>query len=129
MNKICREQRLARDRPADFFGAANILPIRVGRLNSVWDDGRSEPDWNSIMMYPSNCGGTVVNGVAQNVLTKIGGELITQNGRPTQRDVEGLKKLYSVREKFGKSLLNDPGNALKGAFDKMRKKDPDVPCL
>lgn len=130
MNKACLDGDTARGPPYRFFGAANLLPIKAGNLvNSVFDDGRSEPDWNSIMIYPSDCGGVLVGGVKQNVLTRRNGDLIPKNLRPSARDVEGLKKLYGVNTAFRKSLLNDPGNALKGAFDKIRKQDPDVPCL
>jgi hypothetical protein len=45
-NKICRDQRVAGAQ--QFAGGFNYIPI-TDEPNTI-DDGRSEPDWDSIMI-------------------------------------------------------------------------------
>ncbi len=78
---------------------------------------------------PSNAGGKTVNGVKQNVLTKMNGDLIQPNSKPSQQDVKGLKKMYGFKTSNGIiSNLGATGSRLKNTFMNIRKKDPDSSC-
>ncbi|KAK4143424.1 uncharacterized protein C8A04DRAFT_28849 [Dichotomopilus funicola] len=123
-NEICRDR--AKASRAKFAGGFNYIPI-TDEPGTI-DDERSEPDWQSIMLYPSNAGGKVVGGVKQNVLTKPDGSIIDPVSRPSKRDVAGLKKMYGVKTNFFGKFLGDKSNPLKNIFDRTRKKDPDSGC-
>ncbi|KAK4154118.1 hypothetical protein C8A00DRAFT_14756 [Chaetomidium leptoderma] len=122
-NEICRDRDKASR--SKFAGGFNYIPIDDA---GMIDDGQSEPDWLSIMLYPSNAGGKTVGGVKQNVITKLNGDLIGPVSKPSKRDVQGLKKMYGVKTSFFGKILGDKSNPLKNIFDKIRKKDPDSGC-
>ncbi|KAK4040083.1 hypothetical protein C8A01DRAFT_15991 [Parachaetomium inaequale] len=123
-NKICRNRGQAGAQ--QFAGGFNYIPI-TDEPNTI-DDGRNEPDWDSIMLYPSHAGGKIVAGVKQVVLTKRNGDLIQPVFKPSKRDVAGLKKMYGVKSSFLGKILGDTGNSLKNKFDSIRKKDKDSGC-
>lgn len=67
-------------------------------------------DWKSIMLYASAIGGTVVNGVPQNVYTKASdGSVVTYNKTPSQRDVNKFNALYSEKAPYPNPCLINQG--------------------
>ncbi len=70
-----------------------------------------------------------MNGVKQNVLTKMNGDVIQPNSRPSQRDVSGLKRMYGVKSSLVGKLLGDRSNPFKNIFDKVRRNDQDSSCM
>ncbi|KAK3292953.1 uncharacterized protein B0H64DRAFT_434245 [Chaetomium fimeti] len=124
-NEICRDRSKASR--AKFAGGFNYVPI-TDEPGTI-DDERNEPDWESIMLYPSNAGGRVdASGQKLNVLTKRNGDLIDPVSKPSRRDIAGLKKMYGVKTSFFAKLLNDKSNPLRNMFDGIRKKDRDSGC-
>lgn len=123
-NDICRSRTEAM--AVDFAGGLNYLPVDS---QGTIDGGKDQPDWDSIMLYPSNTGGKIVDGVKQKVLFKIGGADITPNFKPSKNDVKGLRAMYGIKgPSWSGKLLNDVGSSLKGTFDSIRKKDKDSKC-
>jgi hypothetical protein len=78
-----------------------------------------EPDWESIMIYGT--GGS-------SVLTKPNGVTIKQNLAPSQKDVMGLKKLYSISPSSKFNPLGSKSNTKLNKFKDIRKKDKDSGC-
>jgi hypothetical protein len=78
-----------------------------------------EPDWESIMIY-----GTGDN----SVLTKPNGVAIKHNLAPSQKDVAGLKKLYSISPSSKFNPLGSKSNTQLNKFKDIRKKDKDSGC-
>jgi hypothetical protein len=78
---------------------------------------------------PSTAGGKTVDGVKQNVLTKMNGDLIMPNTKPSAQDVKGLKKMYGVKTSNG--IIGNLGASSSKFFNKfkiIRKGDPDSNC-
>ncbi|OAA80521.1 Metallopeptidase, catalytic domain protein [Akanthomyces lecanii RCEF 1005] len=103
------------------FSGHDYLPIE----HAKWEQGRKEPDYDSIMIYPSDCGakpGTKI------LLQKPSGKDIDPVYKPTKNDVKGLKTLYSMPTSKTKKFLGAIGSAVKDTFDKDRKKDSDSTC-
>ncbi|KAG7294073.1 hypothetical protein NEMBOFW57_004135 [Staphylotrichum longicolle] len=122
-NQICRDRfRAIR---GQFAGGLNYLPIDEP---GMVDDGKDAPDWESIMLYPSNAGGKTVGGVKQPVLAKRHGDLIALNFKPSKRDVQASGSQENSSNFIGQ-LLNVKSNKPKNIFDKVRKKDPDSSCV
>ncbi|KAG7286883.1 hypothetical protein NEMBOFW57_009201 [Staphylotrichum longicolle] len=124
-NSLCRKHAYAER--SKFAGGINYLPMDS---EGMIDGDKSEPDWDSIMLYPSNAGGRTVGGVKQNVITKPNGDLIQPNSKPSQQDVKGLKKMYGV--KIDRGFIGNLGASTSKFLNKVktiRKKDPDASCL
>ncbi|KAL5896241.1 hypothetical protein ACKVWM_001459 [Pyricularia oryzae] len=92
------EESVADDRPegkVPFFGKAD-QPFG----DAQWDTTRREPDWASVMIYPSfpgNADGGAGKDMAA-LLTKPNGDLMKPVTKLRHLDVEGLKRMYSVSQ-------------------------------
>ncbi|KAI6626255.1 hypothetical protein MCOR07_002524 [Pyricularia oryzae] len=70
------------------------------RPEGKWDTTRREPDWASVMIYPSFSGNTD-RGAGKDMaalLTKPNGDLMKLVTKLRHLDVEGLKRMYSVSQ-------------------------------
>ncbi|KAL1957766.1 hypothetical protein VTO42DRAFT_5484 [Malbranchea cinnamomea] len=123
---MCRSRSAAR--AVKFRGAYNWLPVKDEPTQ--WDDSRKEPDYESIMIYPSMAGG---KGTAPNkqlvLLKKPDGDPIQPVSRPSQFDVKGLYHMYRAPKPKIKQLFAAAGSPFKNAIEKIRKKDPDSSCV
>ncbi|KAI8959038.1 hypothetical protein F5Y11DRAFT_16891 [Daldinia sp. FL1419] len=123
---LCHSRKIASDWM--FAGGLNYLPVLSG---GQWDK-KSQPDYTSIMIYPSTAGnGNTGSGTGQAILlTKPNGDVIKPVTRPSSLDIEGLRKMYkgSPKKSVGK-LLNRKGSELFNTFKNVLKKDPDAGCL
>ncbi|KAI1373923.1 hypothetical protein F4677DRAFT_184063 [Hypoxylon crocopeplum] len=124
--KICRKRADASG--WEFAGGLNYLPVLSG---AQWDK-KKEPDWTSIMIYPSTAGnGNAGDGTGEAILlTKPNGDVIKPVTRPSSLDVEGLRKMYkgSPKKSIGK-LLNRKGSQFFNKFKSVLGKDQDAGCL
>lgn len=115
MKKACTSRAFAK---ANRFSAAEFLPF-IDSTAYRTSKTATEPDWDSIMIYDSNMG---------SALTKPNGDAIKQVLAPSQHDVEGLKKLYSISTSSRFNPLGSKSNAKKNAFTEIRKKERDSGC-
>ncbi|KAI1931952.1 hypothetical protein LOZ65_000986 [Ophidiomyces ophidiicola] len=111
------------------FSAQDYLPI----VNEpVLASKKKEPDWESIMIYPSGAGGkgSAAPGMDNRlpILKKPDGNPIPINVTPSERDVNGLKKLYGYNPKTKWTALGDKASEYKKKFDDMRRSDKDSGC-
>ncbi|KAI2778252.1 hypothetical protein F4815DRAFT_251511 [Daldinia loculata] len=122
---LCHSRKIASD--WSFAGGLNYLPVLSG---GQWDK-KKQPDWTSIMIYPSTAGnGNTGDGTDQAILlTKPNGDVIKAVTKPSSLDVEGLRKMYGSPKKTVGQLLNKKGSAYLNTFKNVLKKDPDAGCL
>lgn len=96
---VCKNQQAAQ---MWGFTASQWLPIE----QDVITDSAKEPDWDSIMIYPSCSGSGGLENVKENAVALKGrdGKVIKFVKKPSKKDVEGLKILYGYdkRDKKGK---------------------------
>ncbi|KAK7969465.1 hypothetical protein PG996_002094 [Apiospora saccharicola] len=89
---ICRHRKIAGD--WNFVGGLNWLPVTHG----VQWQKKKEPDWNSLMIYPSSSGS--IDGStgkdAAIILKKPNGDVIKPALKPSSLDIEGLRKMYQA---------------------------------
>lgn len=115
MQKACTSRAYAKTYR---FSAAEYLPITDSTAYRA-SKTATEPDWGSIMIYDSKMG---------SALTKPNGDAITQVLSPSQRDVDGLKRLYGVSPSSKFNPLGSKSNPKKNAFNDIRKKERDSGC-
>lgn len=122
IREACTQIDMAR---AYGFSASAYLPEFQQALSNP---RRTEPDYKSIMIYPSRMNGKKLPGNSKrNIVFKRwdGGE-IQYNLAPSLDDIEAIRKLYNVREmtadERGKLWLGDRTSAFKSKFDKVFKK-------
>jgi hypothetical protein len=126
MRQACRNRRAAINLD---FSAHDYLPIVD---EQVLASTKKEPDWESIMIYPSGAGGvgSATNGNDQRspILLKPDGSRIPINLKPSQRDVKGLTDLYGGALAAKWTLLGEKASTYKNKFTEIRKKAPDSGC-
>ncbi|KAK3395014.1 hypothetical protein B0H63DRAFT_445088 [Podospora didyma] len=111
------------------FSGFNYLPILLPFQQ--WDQSRQEPDWDSIMLYPSDAGGRPANGggKAKILFKNRNGDEILPVVKPSQRDVAGLRKMYSAPGGGTfQTLLVDARSIWNNKFKTVRRQDPDAHC-
>lgn len=122
VKEACRDIVIARRYS---FSAASFLPEFQ---KALWHPRRTEPDYNSIMIYPSRMNGRKIEeGQRQRqiVFRKWDGKEIAFNLSPSEDDIRALNLLYGVKSDMGKSLklwLGDAPSAFKYRFDTLFKK-------
>jgi hypothetical protein len=106
------------------FSAANVLPeFQISQMHPR----RTEPDYKSIMIYPSRMNGMKVGDNPREIVFKKwdGGEIL-QNLVPSPDDIDAIRRLYGMKELNGgqrtKLWLGDKGSSLKSRFDGLFKK-------
>ena len=96
---VCKKQQVAE---LWGFSASQWLPIE----QDVMTDSSREPDWDSIMIYPSCSGTGGKENTKENAVALRGrdGKVIKFVKKPSKKDVEGLKTMYGYnsRDKKGK---------------------------
>lgn len=124
LQEACENRNRAHE--LKFSGAAEYVPQFSGVGEGQSSFGR-DPDLQSIMIYPSGAGGigpaTQGNDQRQDVLLLSDGSRITPNLRPSTRDVDGLKRLYSTN--WGTTdpvILSQPQNPKNNLFKRLFKK-------
>ncbi|PGG98288.1 hypothetical protein AJ79_08925 [Helicocarpus griseus UAMH5409] len=95
-----------------FTGAMNWLP----RYDAVGPLGRKEPDWRSIMIYHSRCGGSRPGSRAATVMLRNDGREIKRVFRPSQLDIDGLYELYGRERPKPHFLLQKTNRAFKRVY-------------
>lgn len=115
MKKACTSRAFAKTYR---FSAAEYLPFTDSTAYRA-SKTATEPDWDSIMIYDSTMG---------SALTKPNGDAIKQVLAPSQHDVYGLKKLYSISTSSKFNPLGSRSNDKKNKFNDIRKKERDSGC-
>jgi hypothetical protein len=115
MKKACTSRSYA---TSHRFSAAEYLPFTDSSEYRA-SKTATEPDWDSIMIYGTG---------STSVMTKPNGDKINQNLAPSQKDVEGLKKLYSISPSLKFDPLGSKSNINKNKFNDIRKKESDSGC-
>jgi hypothetical protein len=114
------------------FSAHDYLPLSF-EDDAFLESGKGEPDWKSIMIYPSGAGGkgsgTLDNDQRLPILLKPDGTRIDPVNKPSDGDVKGLTQLYGGKSGLlSFTALLDKANPLRNKFRKVRKEDPDSGC-
>lgn len=86
----------------------------------------SDADWESIMIYPSNVGGSGPSGSP--VLKKPNGDLIGKNLHPSTRDVSALTLMYEDAKLQDGPLLNNKKHKKHNIFKRFPCKPKDGPA-
>lgn len=124
--KLCTDRDIASR--FQFTGGLNWLPVKEG----TQFDKKREPDWTSIMIYPSTAGNGGAGDGKDNaiMLTKPDGDVIKPVTRVSSLDAEGLRKMYkgSPKKSIGR-LISRKGSQFFNKFRQVESKDPDTACV
>lgn len=130
VERIMKEVCTSRAKAIEYrFSAGDYLPIVD---EPVLASKKDEPDWESIMIYPSGTGGkgsaSPGNDNRAPILLKPNGDRIPINLAPSPRDVSGLTKLYGYNPDSSWTALGDKAHKLRSKFSQILRKEPDSGC-